>query len=98
MYTAAAAEETDALIDHIFYHPNVAPFIGYRLIQRLVTSNPSPRYVQAVSTAFSTGSYNGKVYSGTYGDLGAAVAAVLLDKEATSDVLTLDPVAATRDF
>ena len=34
----------DAL-DIIFNHPNVGPFISRQLIQRLVTSNPSPAYV-----------------------------------------------------
>ena len=37
-------EDIRAAIDHLFNHPNVGPFIGYRLIQRLVTSNPSPAY------------------------------------------------------
>ena len=48
----AAEFETEALLDHLFWHPNVAPFIAHRLIQRLTTSNPSPRYVKAVSEAF----------------------------------------------
>jgi len=90
-YKAAAEEEVEALLDHLFYHQNNAVHVGYRLIQRMVTSNPSPRYIQAVSTAFTTGTYGGKTYSGKYGDLAATVAAVLLDKEATSDVLDLDP-------
>ena len=47
--------ETEALLDHLFFHPNTAPFIAHRLIQRMTTSNPSPTYVKAVSTAFSTG-------------------------------------------
>ena len=52
---AQAMYETEALLDHLFFHPNTAPFITHRLIQRLTTSNPSPKYVKAVSTAFSTG-------------------------------------------
>ena len=32
--------------------PNVGPFIGRQLIQRLVTSNPSPAYVERVARAF----------------------------------------------
>merc|ERR1711998_500854 len=51
-------------------------------IQRLVTSNPSPTYIQDVSEAFRTGKYGGKTYSGKYGDLGATVAAILLHSEA----------------
>ncbi|GAB3515998.1 DUF1800 family protein [Emticicia fontis] len=65
----------DAL-DIIFNHPNVGPFIGRRLIQRLVTSNPSPAYIQRVATVFNN---NG---SGVRGDLKAVVRAVLLDPEA----------------
>ncbi len=63
-------------LDTLFNHPNVAPFIGRQLIQRLVTSNPSPAYVARVAAAFSD---NG---SGVRGDLRAVVAAILLDSEA----------------
>ena len=38
-----ASEDLDAVIDNVFEHPNVAPFICRRLIQRMVTSNPKPR-------------------------------------------------------
>lgn len=90
-----AAHETDAVIDHMFHHPNMAPFISRALIQRFTTSNPSPRYVGAVATAFRAGMYGqpplSSRFSGTYGDLGATVAAVLLDREATSASLDLDP-------
>ena len=86
-----ALYETEALLDHLFYHPSVGPFVGYRLIQRLVSSNPSPRYVQAAVTAFRTGAYAGHTFSGRYGDLGAMVAAILLDREARSAVLSADP-------
>ncbi|MEJ2137865.1 MAG: DUF1800 domain-containing protein [Gammaproteobacteria bacterium] len=65
----------DAL-DNIFQHPNVGPFISTRLIERLVTSNPSPAYVARVARVFND---NGK---GIRGDLGAVVKAILLDKEA----------------
>jgi uncharacterized protein (DUF1800 family) len=65
----------DAL-DNIFAHPNVGPFIAIRLIQRLVTSNPSPGYIQRVASAFNN---NG---SGVRGDLAAVVRAILLDPEA----------------
>ena len=65
----------DAL-DNIFNHPNVAPFMAIRLIQRLTTSNPSPGYVRRVAQAFEN---NG---SGVRGDLGAVVKAILLDPEA----------------
>lgn len=60
----------------VFNHPNVAPFISRRLIQRLVSSNPSPAYIQRVATVFNN---NG---SGVRGDLKAVVRAILLDPEA----------------
>jgi len=82
-----AYHETDALIKHLFEHSNTAPFVSHRLIQRMVTSNPSPRYVDSVATAFRTGTYNGITYSGKYGDLKATVMAILLDREARSHVL-----------
>ena len=63
-------------LDTLHAHPNVGPFIGRQLIQRLVTSNPSPQYVAAVSAAFND---NG---SGVRGDLKAVVKAVLMNPEA----------------
>jgi uncharacterized protein (DUF1800 family) len=63
-------------LDTIFNHPNVGPFIAIRLIQRLVTSNPSQAYVQRVAATFND---NG---TGVRGDLGAVVRAILLDPEA----------------
>jgi uncharacterized protein (DUF1800 family) len=82
---AAGAELNDAL-DNIFNHHNVGPFIGKQLIQKLVSSNPSPAYVQSVTNAFNTGSYTGPggtpFGSGNRGDMQAVIAAVLLDPEA----------------
>lgn len=75
----AAMAEVEALLDHLLSHPNVPMFISYRLIQRFVTSNPSPDYVRAVADAFRTRSYSGAEYPG---DLAAAAAAVLLHPEA----------------
>ena len=82
--------ETEAMIDSFFYHDNVAPYISHALIQRFVTSNPSPRYVQAVATAFTTGTYDGRTYSGKYGDMAALVGAMLLDREARSAAISAD--------
>jgi uncharacterized protein (DUF1800 family) len=72
----------DAL-DNVFHHPNVGPFMAIRLIQRLVTSNPSPGYVSRVASAFND---NGQ---GVRGDMGAVVKAILLDVEA-SPALPMD--------
>ena len=64
------------VLDTLFNHPNVGPFIGKQLIQRMVTSNPSPAYVGRVTAAFND---NG---SGVRGDMKAVWRAVLLDPEA----------------
>jgi uncharacterized protein (DUF1800 family) len=65
-----------AALQNIFNHPNVGPFISKQLIERLVTSNPSPEYVGRVAAVFAdTG-------SGVRGDLKAVVTAILLDPEA----------------
>jgi uncharacterized protein (DUF1800 family) len=63
-------------LDTLFNHPNVGPFFGRQLIQRLVTSNPSPAYVGRVAAAFAN---NG---AGVRGDMQAVLRAVLLDPEA----------------
>lgn len=86
--------ETDAVIDHLLHHNNTAPFIAKSLIKHFDISNPSPRYVEAVATAFQTGSYSisGLTYGeGRWGDLAATAAAILLDREATTAVLDADP-------
>lgn len=63
-------------MDTLANHANVGPFIGRQLIQRLVTSNPSPAYIRAVSLAFAN---NG---NGVRGDIKAVVKAVLMHPEA----------------
>jgi cullin-associated NEDD8-dissociated protein 1 len=88
--TRDAEHETDAILDYYFQHSNTPPFFANNMIQRFVTSNPSPRYVKAVATAFKTGSY-GTFGSGTRGDLAATMAAVLLDEEAQSPLVQKDP-------
>jgi uncharacterized protein (DUF1800 family) len=65
-------------LDHIFAHPNVAPFVSQQLIQKFVTSNPSPAYVQRVATVFNN---NG---AGVKGDLKEVLRAILTDPEATT--------------
>ncbi len=71
-----AAGNLELALDNIFSHPNVGPFLARRLIQNLVTSNPSPAYIARVGAVFND---NG---SGVRGDLGAVVRAILLDVEA----------------
>ena len=74
------AADVNAALDNIFNHPNVAPFVSRRLIQHLVTSNPSPAYIQRVATVFSN---NG---AGVRGDMKAVISAILLDGEAVGGV------------
>ena len=69
-------KDIDDAVHNVFMHPNTGPFIGKQLIQKLVTGNPSPAYVQRVAAKFAN---NG---SGVRGDLKAVVRAVLLDPEA----------------
>lgn len=79
-----ADQDFEQALDNIFYHPNVAPFVGKILIQQLVTSNPTPAYVGRVSAVFND---NGQ---GIRGDLKAVVRAILTDPEARGNLKT-DP-------
>ncbi len=67
-----ARQDLDATINALVNHPNCAPFVSFRLIQHLVTGNPTPAYVQRVATVFNQ----------TQGDLSAVVLAILTDAEA----------------
>jgi uncharacterized protein (DUF1800 family) len=71
-------QELELALDAIFNHPNVGPMIAGLLIQRFVTSNPSPGYIYRVAAAFNN---NG---AGVRGDLWATLKAILLDYEARS--------------
>ncbi len=77
----SAEQDLAAALGIIFNHPNVGPFVAQQLIVKLVSSNPSPAYVQRVATAFNTGTFNG-YGSGKRGDMQATIAAILLDPEA----------------
>jgi uncharacterized protein (DUF1800 family) len=71
-----AEQDLDGAIDNIFNHPNLPPFVSRLLIQHLVTSNPSPDYIQRISEVFKN---NG---AGVRGDMKAVITAILLDSEA----------------
>jgi len=75
----SAQADLKAALDTLFNHPNVGPFIGRQLIQRLVSSHPSPAYVARVAAVFNN---NGQ---GVRGDMAAVVKAILLDSEARND-------------
>ncbi len=72
-------------LDTIFNHPNVGPFIGKQLIQKLVTSNPSPAYIARVAAVFNNDG------AGVRGNLGAVVKAILMDPEARDDTAVSNP-------
>lgn len=78
-------QDINSAVDNLFNHENVGPFIGRLLIQRLVTSNPSPDYIERVAAKFAN---NG---SGVRGDMGAVIKQILLDPEARSYEKTQEP-------
>ena len=78
-----AQNELTAAIEAIYNHPNVGPFVSKQLIQHLVTSNPSPAYVQRVATVFNNNRANPI-------QMQEVIKAILLDPEARGDVKT-DP-------
>lgn len=80
-----ATESLQRALDHLFAHPNVGPFFAKQMIQRLVTSNPTPAYVKRVADIFAD---NGK---GRRGDLAAVFKAILLDTDALDAVNVNNP-------
>lgn len=78
-----AVSDLSMALDHLMAHPNVAPFIAKQLIQKLVTSDPSPSYVARVAAVFNN---NGQ---GIKGDLKAVVRQILLDSEARGPIKTV---------
>jgi hypothetical protein len=74
-----ADQDLNAAIDNMADHPNVAPFISKQLIQHLVTSNPTPAYVQRIAAVFTANRMSAT-------QLFEVVRAILLDPEARGDV------------
>ena len=91
-------QDMAGVLDWLFNHPNIAPFISTRLIRFMVKSNPSPAYIGRVSAAFVD---NG---AGVRGDMKAVIRAILTDPEARNDVTPVDggrlkdPIFATAAF
>lgn len=71
-----AEQDLEKVIAILMAHPNIAPFVSVRLIQHLVTSDPSPAYIARIASVFEN---NG---SGVRGDMKAVIKAILLDPEA----------------
>lgn len=86
-----AAQDLKTMLDTIFNHPNVGPFISRQLIQRLVTSNPSPGYVYRVASVFND---NGQ---GVRGDLKAVIRAILMDYDARVGFVTVQGAGHERE-
>lgn len=78
-------------LDNIFHHPNVPPFVSRLLIQHLVTSDPSPAYVQRVADVFANNGQNVR------GDLRAVISAILLDPEARGNFKTAPRYGKLRE-
>lgn len=82
-----------AAIRNIMKHDNVGPFICKKLIQYLITSNPSPEYVARVARVFNN---NG---SDVKGDMKAVVRAIYFDQEArTPSVQSQHYFGKPREF
>jgi uncharacterized protein (DUF1800 family) len=77
----SAEQELANVLTIIFNNPNLPPFVCQQLIEKLVTSNPSPAYVARVTAAFTSGKFQ-SYGSGKRGDMQAVAAAILLDDEA----------------
>ena len=82
---AYCVAQIDQALDYLFHHPNTAPFVSRQLIQRFVTSHPSPAYIERVATVFENNGH------GVRGDLAAVIRAILLDDDAR--VPPSDPTA-----
>jgi uncharacterized protein (DUF1800 family) len=78
-------QDIRAAIESLVNHPNVGPFIGRQLIQRLIKSNPSPQYIERITRVFNNDG-NGK-----RGNMAAVIKAILLDPEARDCDPMLEP-------
>ncbi|MEI7738611.1 MAG: DUF1800 domain-containing protein [Betaproteobacteria bacterium] len=84
----SAVQSLKIALDTVFNHPNLPPFLAKQMIQRLVSSNPSPSYVNRVANAFIN---NG---ASVRGDLKAVIKAILMDPEARDmSVISQSPFA-----
>ena len=72
----SAERDLESLLDALMQQNTMAPFVSKQLIQHLVTSNPSPAYIERVSNVFLNNS------SGVRGDMKAVITAILMDSEA----------------
>jgi uncharacterized protein (DUF1800 family) len=85
-----AEQDLESLLDTLMAQPSMAPFISQQLIQHLVTSNPSPAYVQRIAQVFQNDG------TGVTGNLQAVISAILTDEEARAG--DASPSAVTANF
>ncbi len=86
-----ANNSLEQALNNIFNHPNLPPFISKLLIQQLVTSDPSPAYVERVANVFTNNGQN------TRGDMKAVIKAILLDPEARGNIKTAPRYGKLRE-
>ena len=78
-------KDVNDALDHLFNHQNIGPFVGRRLIQSLVKSNPSAAYIGRVTAVFNNNGF------GVRGDMKGIIKAILLDDEARNLSYVTDP-------
>ncbi len=71
-----SSQDLDMLLNALMAQSSMAPFVSRQLIQQMVTSNPTPAYVQRVSSVFSNDG------NGVTGNMQAVITAILTDPEA----------------
>jgi len=82
-----AEQDLESLLDALMQQNTMAPFVSKQLIQHLVTSNPSPGYLERVSKVFLNDG------TGVRGNMQAVITAILTDPEARAND---DPNAAVN--
>ncbi|HKR15664.1 MAG TPA: DUF1800 domain-containing protein [Pyrinomonadaceae bacterium] len=96
---ACAQFNMTTVMDHLAIHPNVGPFLSKQLIQHLVTSNPSPAYVERVARVFNNDCHG--IYqqncTNSRGNLRFVIQAILLDPEARGDFKTAPNYGKLRE-
>ena len=88
--------ETEAVIEHFFYHPNSPTFFALEFIKRLGTSNPGPDYVEAVASAYKSGTFDAygvNFGDNTFGSLEATFAAIMFHSDSSTIAVDADPFA-----
>ncbi len=91
-YDAYCQADLEAGLDNIFSHPNVGPYVCRQLIQRLVSSNPSPAYLLRVVSKFNDDGTSAHVR----GNMTAVINAILLDGEARNASAALASTTAGK--